>query len=118
MSNHLFPERTNPASLGHGLIFTWPYGRNLAGARGIHRLSAEECRAEPSLVQPGMIFIITTGGGQGHTGLVEEVRGMTLNTIEGNTNEGESREGIGVFRRTTRRISDMNRGFIDYGHSA
>lgn len=91
---------------------------NKAGARGIHRLSADECRDTPSLVQPGMIFIISTGGGKGHTGLVEEVRGVALTTIEGNTNEGGSRDGVGVFRRTSRRISDMNRGFIDYGQPA
>jgi hypothetical protein len=101
----------NPVIKTAGVAEHW----DLAGARGIHRLSADECQAEPSLVQPGMIFIITTGGGHGHTGLVEEVRGVALTTLEGNTNEGGSREGIGVFRRTSRRISDMNRGFIDYG---
>ena len=104
---------TNPVVKTAGVMEHWIE----AGARGIHRLSADECRDEPALVQPGMIFIITTGGGHGHTGLVEEIRGMALTTIEGNTNEGGSREGIGVFRRSTRRISDMNRGFIDYAGS-
>jgi hypothetical protein len=103
----------NPVVRTAGVVEHW----DLAGARGVHRLSADECQAEPSLVQPGMIFIITTGGGHGHTGLVEQVRGVVLTTIEGNTNEGGSREGIGVFRRTSRRISDMNRGFIDYGQN-
>ena len=28
---------------------------------------------------------------------------------------GRSREGVGVFRRTGRRIRDVNVGFIDYG---
>jgi len=104
----------NPVIRTAGVVDHW----NLAGSRGVHRLSADECLAELTLVQPGMIFIITTGGGHGHTGLVEEVRGMALTTLEGNTNEGGSREGIGVFRRTSRRISDMNRGFIDYGPQA
>src|SRR6266536_5116811 len=103
-------SRKNPVIRTAGVLEHW----DLAGARGVHRLSADECQAEPSLVQPGMIFIITTGGGHGHSGLLEEVRGMALTTIEGNTNEGGSREGIGVFRRTSRRISDMNRGCIDY----
>jgi hypothetical protein len=103
----------NPVVRTAGVLEHW----NEAGTRGIHRLSADECRDEPSLVQPGMIFIITTGGGHGHTGLVEGVRGIALTTVEGNTNEDGSREGIGVFRRATRRISDMNRGFIDYGGS-
>lgn len=87
---------------------------NQAGARGIRRLSTVECTDNPSLVQPGMIFVLTTGSGSGHTGLVEEVRGVFLTTIEGNTNAGGSREGIGVFRRDARRIADINRGFIDY----
>ena len=101
----------NPVVRTAGVVDHW----NEAGSRGFHRLSADECQTEPSLVQPGMIFIITTRGGQGHTGLVEEVRGMALTTIEGNTNLGGSREGIGVFRRNTRRISDISPGFIDYG---
>jgi len=104
----------NPVIKTAGVVEHW----DLAGDRGIHRLSGDECIAEPSLVEPGMIFIITTSGGHGHTGLVEEVRGMALQTIEGNTNEGGSREGLGVFRRTSRRVSDMNRGFIDYGQSS
>jgi hypothetical protein len=103
----------NPVIRTAGVVEHW----DLAGRRGVHRLSAEECQAEPSLVQPGMIFIITTGGGHGHTGLVEEVRGVALTTIEGNTNEGGSRDGIGVFRRATRRVADM-RGFIDYSQRA
>jgi len=71
---------------------------------------------DPSLALPGFIFIIDTGspGGAGHTGLVEKVDGGMLVTIEGNTNEGGSREGIGVFRRSKRKILDINKGFIDY----
>ena len=61
-----------------------------------------------------MIFIIINPSGTGHTGLVEGVRGVVLMTLEGNTNAGGSREGIGVFRRSTRTIATM-RGFIDYG---
>ena len=39
-----------------------------------------------------------------------------LTTIEGNTNDGGSREGIGVFRRTGpngRKIASINKGFLD-----
>lgn len=99
----------NPVIKTAGVLDHW----NRAGAAGVHRLANAECVAQPSLVLPGLIFILTTSNGNGHTGLVENVRGSILTTIEGNTNEGGSREGIGVFRRTTRRISDM-RGFIDY----
>ena len=100
----------NPLVKTAGVLEHW----NQAGARGTRRLSTVECTDNPSLVQPGMIFVLTTGSGFGHTGLVEEVRGVFLTTIEGNTNAGGSREGIGVFRREARRISDINRGFIDY----
>jgi peptidoglycan hydrolase-like protein with peptidoglycan-binding domain len=68
---------------------------------------------DPSKIKPGMIFIISTGGGHGHTGLVANVVGNRLVTIEGNTNDGGSREGVGVFRREGRTIDSINRGFID-----
>jgi hypothetical protein len=45
---------------------------------------------------------------------VDEVVAGKLVTIEGNTNDGGSREGVGVFRRTGRRIRDVNVGFLDY----
>jgi len=35
-------------------------------------------------------------------------------TIEGNTNDGDGREGVGVFRREKRKIADINVGFLDY----
>lgn len=50
--------------------------------------------------QPGDIFIMDFGKGLGHTGIVEAVNGHTLSTIEGNTNDTGSREGIEVCRRT------------------
>lgn len=61
-----------------------------------------------------MIFVLDTGGGAGHTGLVEAIDGGRLITLEGNTNDGGSREGVGVFRRNGRKIVNINRGFIDY----
>jgi hypothetical protein len=86
----------------------------LAGTQGVTRVLQRDAVANPALVQPGHIFILATGGGHGHTGLVDEVQGGKLVTIEGNTNEGGSREGIGVFRRTSRKLVEINRGFIDY----
>ncbi len=61
-----------------------------------------------------MIFVLDFGGGAGHTGFVEGVQGGRLVTLEGNTNDDGSREGVGVFRRTGRKIVSINRGFIDY----
>ena len=45
---------------------------------------------------------------------IEKFIGNRLETIEGNTNDGGSREGIGVFRRTGRTIDSINRGFIGF----
>jgi hypothetical protein len=100
----------NPVIRTAGVLDHW----NKAGAQGVRRVTRDDATAQPSLVQPGMIFILGTSSGSGHTGLVERVDGVQLTTIEGNTNLGGSREGIGVFRRTARRIADINRGFVDY----
>lgn len=50
--------------------------------------------------QPGDVFVMDFGKGQGHTGIVERVEGDLLHTIEGNTNDEGSREGYEVARRT------------------
>jgi len=100
----------NPATRTAGALDVW----NEAGTRGIRRIAAEDAADHPGLVQPGMVFVIATGGGHGHVGLVEKVDGVVLTTIEGNTNNGGSREGIGVFRRSARRIGNINRGFVEY----
>lgn len=50
--------------------------------------------------QPGDIFIMDLGNGKGHTGIIESIDADgTLNTIEGNTNHGGSREGVDVERK-------------------
>jgi hypothetical protein len=69
----------------------------------------------PGHVVTGMLFIMSTGGGHGHTRIVEKVVGGRLVTIEGNTSFGGSPEGIGVFRRDTRQVDSINKGFIAYG---
>jgi hypothetical protein len=90
-----------------------------AGQQGVRRIGFQQARENPSLIKPGMIFIMDTGpaGGAGHTGIVDRIEGGTLVTIEGNTNEAGSREGTAVLRKTTRRVSSdsINKGFIDYG---
>lgn len=49
---------------------------------------------------PGDIFIMDLGNGLGHTGIVVSVNAdKSLNTIEGNTNDSGSREGIEVARK-------------------
>ncbi len=103
--------RANPLVRTGGVLAHW----NGARTRGIPRLLAENAIANPALVRPGLIFVISHGAGTGHTGLVEGVEAGKLVTIEGNTNDNGSREGIGVFRRFQRKINSINKGFIDYG---
>jgi cell wall-associated NlpC family hydrolase len=77
------------------------------------KIAAADAVNKPSLIKPGHIFIINTGGSHGHTGLVEKVEGGFIHTIEGNTNPSGSSNGIGVFNNT-RKIVKINRGFIEY----
>jgi len=77
------------------------------------KILAAEAVDNPSLVKPGNIFLLNTGGSSGHTGLVEKVDGGFIHTIEGNSNNSGSRNGIGVFR-LQRKIAKINRGFIEY----
>jgi len=54
----------------------------------------------PRSPQEGDIFIMDLGGGLGHTGIVEGIgEHGELHTIEGNTNDSGSREGIEVCRK-------------------
>lgn len=103
----------NPVVRTAGVLEHW----NRAGDAGIARITAAQAHMHEDLVKPGHIFIIDTGdpGGAGHTGLIEAVQAGKLVSIEGNTNDGGAREGIGVFRRVGRRVRDVNVGFIDYG---
>ena len=78
------------------------------------RLLPDEIIDDFSLLKPGLIFVISTGGGKGHMGMVEDFRDDRLITIEGNTNLPGDREGVGVFRRTGRKLTEINNGFISY----
>ena len=102
--------RANPAIKTAGVLDLW----NRAGRPGARRILAAEAEVNPDLVKPGQLFMIKTSETTGHTGLIEAVAAGKLTTIEGNTNDIGSREGIGVFRRQKRRIGDMNLGFIEY----
>jgi hypothetical protein len=100
----------NPAIKDAGVIDCW----NKAGVTPVHRIATSEASSVPSLVKPGMVFVLKTGAATGHMGLIEKVEGARLTTIEGNTNLNGSREGIGVFRRVGRTITSVNLGFLDY----
>jgi len=98
--------RKNPVLKTGHCITHWrdTPGKKITGADAIDK---------PSLIKPGQIFIISTGGSSGHTGIIESIDGGFINTIEGNTNPSGSSNGIGVFRNA-RKISKINRGFIEY----
>lgn len=79
------------------------------GALKLWRLAEPEARKKHP--EPGAIFVIDHGGGLGHVGIVEAVRIGFVQTIEGNTSTGGSREGDGVYRRT-RPLTDVNVGYL------
>lgn len=83
-----------------------------AKSDGLPCLTAAAAAAQPSLISTGMIFFIDHGGGLGHAGFVESAANGRLITVEGNSNDGGSREGIGVFRLARRTISSINLGFV------
>jgi hypothetical protein len=101
--------RPNPMVKTAGCLAHWKQ----APARGARRLSCAEATDNPALVQPGMVFIMDFGGGKGHTGFVERVKGGYVHTIEGNTDASQTREGGGVYR-LQRKLGSLNKGFIDY----
>lgn len=62
--------------------------------------------------QPGDIFIMDFGKGLGHTGIVEKADDTFIYTIEGNTNDSGSREGIMVTRK--QRPKKKIKGYLRY----
>jgi hypothetical protein len=102
--------RANPMVKTAGCIDHW----NRAPSAGATRIPKSQAIADPSCVQPGMIFVMDFGSGAGHTGLVEQVEGGLMSTVEGNTDASKTREGGGVYR-LHRKIVEVNKGFIDYG---
>jgi len=101
----------NPCPKNAGVLNMW----DLAGYKesGLTRITAAQAKANPALVKPGMLGLLDLGKRQGHIFFVENVAPTgRLGTIEGNTNEGLSREGVGVFRLNRRTIQSVNLGFI------
>ncbi len=102
--------RRNPLTKTAGVLAHW----NKAEGSGARRIKQADAAANPSLVRAGQIFVIDFGRGVGHTGLITGVQSGKLLTVEGNTNDGGSREGIGVFARQGRTIGTINKGFLEY----
>jgi hypothetical protein len=102
----------NPCPKTAGVLNLW----SLAGYKesGLTRITQSQAVANPALVKPGMQFLMKLSATAGHTGIIEQVNGNQLITIEGNSNGQGSREGTAVFRQTKRSISNINLGFISY----
>jgi hypothetical protein len=67
-----------------------------------------------SVPSPGDIFIMDHGHGLGHAGIIESIDGSTLHTIEGNSNNNGSRNGVAVVRHT-RAIGDPQiKGYLRF----
>jgi len=103
---------SNPAIRTAGVLDHW---RKAARSPAACRVRGADAAQDPTLVLPGAVFAISVGRGLGHMGLVEAVDGGNLVTVEGNTNDDGSREGIGVFRRRGRKVTSVNLGYVVYG---
>lgn len=102
----------NPLPRTGGVQKMWRDGLSL----GLPALTTAEALAQPNRIAPGMAFFITHGAGTGHTGFVEGLLpDGRLMTVEGNTNDGASREGVGVFRLQRRTIGSISLGFLSLG---
>lgn len=101
----------NPHIKTAGVLDHWNRART---APGVVRVTQADAISNPGLVKPGSLFVIDLGSGLGHSGMVVETSAGRMTTIEGNTNDDGSRNGIGVFKRTARKINQINKGFIDY----
>lgn len=77
------------------------------------KITSQEAINNPSLIEPGLIFIINRRNGKGHTGIVTGYRDGYITTIEGNANVYHSAEGTGVVD-LVRKIETINEGFIKY----
>lgn len=78
-------------------------------------ISKADAISRPERLKPGMVFILDHGNGHGHTGIVKSHLTGALDTIEGNTNNTASSEGVGVFELNRRSLSeDELVGLIDF----
>jgi hypothetical protein len=65
----------------------------------LHQWNEINAKYKAKTPQTGDIFIMSFGKGLGHTGFVERVDENFIYTIEGNSNDTGSREGIEVCRK-------------------
>jgi hypothetical protein len=78
-------------------------------------VTAAAAKTDPSLVKPGFVFILDHGHGHGHTGFVSATAGGALRTVEGNSNDNGSANGVGVFALNRRSVMEADlKGFLDF----
>lgn len=99
-------NRVNPLVRTAGCMQHW------LNTKGV-KIASADAISNPSLIEPGAIFIISRGGDKGHTGIVTGIRAGYIQTIEGNTNSSHSAEG-GSVCELWRKIDTINMGFIMY----
>ena len=79
------------------------YSCDTVATTGLHKgllRRVAEIRKDPSIVKPGDIFLVQKSPNDWfHTGLIIGVHDTVFETIEGNTNEGGSHNGNGVYKR-------------------
>jgi hypothetical protein len=62
-------------------------------------ISERDVKERYSEIEPGDLFLVMKRGRAKHIGIVEEMKGDIMCTIEGNTNDEGSREGYELVRR-------------------
>lgn len=79
------------------------YSCDVVGSTGIQKqllTRYQEFRRNPGNVKPGDIFLLQKSPNDWfHTGIITAVKGDVIETIEGNTNQAGSRNGIAVMKR-------------------
>lgn len=84
----------------------WPLPRSGA-CRDLQRAAAEHRIARPAPAAGDVFLVLDAAGVAHHTGFVSRVNGdETWQTVEGNSNDSGSREGVGVFANTRGGPSD------------
>jgi hypothetical protein len=82
------------------------------------KITKADAQHDPTLIQPGLQFILSFGNNTGHTGIVESIEttngGAIVHTIEGNSNNDGSREGYAVVRHQRKLADRALLGFIKY----
>lgn len=90
---------SNPLVRTGGCLWAWDHAAN-------NRVNG--------IIQPGDIFIQDHGQGLGHTGIVIVVDRTTLHTIEGNSNNDGSRNGVMVVEHIRLSTDRLMKGYLRY----